>query len=86
MTSEFKKIIEAQGLLICPTCDGEGEYDTFCGHYSSETCSSCQGSGIIRSLNKQKHRKECVICNGRGCLGGCDNKGYHEWESFELYN
>jgi DnaJ-class molecular chaperone len=85
MTSEIKKFIESQGLLICPTCGGEGTYETFYGHYSSETCSSCQGKGIIRSLNKQKHRKECVICNGRGCLGGCNHRGYHEWESFELY-
>lgn len=85
MTKEIKNFIESQGLLICPTCEGEGEYETFCGHYTSETCSNCQGKGIIRSLNKQTHKKECRICNGRGGLGCCDHKGFHEWESFEIY-
>jgi len=84
MTSEIKKTLLSQGYLICPACDGEGEYETFCGHYVSETCYHCAGKGIIKSLNKQKHRKPCIICDGRGCLGGCDHRGYHEWESYEL--
>lgn len=85
MTPEIKKAIESQGFLICPTCNGEGEYDTFCGHYTTETCSSCRGKGMVRSLKKQKQKKTCVICNGReGGCGGCDYKGFYEWETFEL--
>ena len=88
MTQEIKKFIESQGLLICPSCSGEGEYDSFCGHYVSESCSSCMGKGIIRSLNKQKQQKKCVICNGRkGGCGGCNfhANGLIEWETFEPY-
>jgi DnaJ-class molecular chaperone len=88
MTSETKKFIQSQGLLVCPTCDGEGEYDSFCGHYTSETCSDCQGKGIIRSLTKQIHSKVCIICHGReGGCGGCNfhPSGLIEWESFEIY-
>jgi DnaJ-class molecular chaperone len=88
MTSEIKEFIKSQGLLICPTCNGEGDYDTFCGHYTSETCSSCLGSGIIRSLNKQKYSKICIICQGRdGGCGGCNfhPQGLIEWETFEIY-
>jgi hypothetical protein len=44
----------------------------------------CDGQGIIKSLNTQKHRKTCVICGGKGGPGCCDNRGYQEWESYEL--
>lgn len=85
MTTIIEKLIKSQGLLICPSCDGEGEYETFCGHYTTESCIWCAGRGIVKSLNKQKHRKPCVICQGKGCLGGCNHCGYHEWETYELY-
>lgn len=85
MTSEIKDFIKSHGMLICPSCDGEGEVGYFCGHETTSMCYDCGGKGIIRSLNKQKHRKECVICKGQGGLGCCKNKGYHEWESYELY-
>lgn len=85
MTSAIKKLILSQGLLICPACNGEGEFDYFCGHETTTDCYMCAGNGVVRSLKKQKHRKTCTICNGResGC-GGCKNKGFHEWESYEL--
>lgn len=85
MTSAIKSLIEAGGVLICPACDGDGEVGYFCGHDTFTDCHHCDGHGVIRSLNKQKHRKPCVICEGRKCLGGCDNRGYHEWESYELF-
>jgi hypothetical protein len=88
MTKEIKNFIKSQGLLICPTCEGDGDYEIFCGHYTSTTCSNCQGKGIIKSLNREKHQKKCSICNGReGGCGGCDRhpKGLIEWESFEIY-
>jgi hypothetical protein len=44
----------------------------------------CAGNGIIKSFNKQKHKKVCTICQGRGGLGCCDKKGFLEWESYEL--
>jgi DnaJ-class molecular chaperone len=84
MTDTIRKAILSSGFLICPSCDGEGEIGYFCGHESSSTCYFCAGHGMIRSLKKVKQRRECYICQGKGCLGGCDNKGYHEWESYEL--
>lgn len=85
MTNAIKKLINANGLLICPSCNGDGENDSFCGHYTTEDCYMCKGNGIIKSLNKQKHKKPCAICDGReGGCGGCGNKGFYEWESFEL--
>ena len=44
----------------------------------------CDSEGVVKSLNKQKHKKTCSICSGRGGLGCCDKKGFYEWESFEL--
>jgi DnaJ-class molecular chaperone len=85
MTNEIKKFIESHGLLICPQCEGEGEVGYFCGHDSTQNCSACGGKGIIKSLNKQLHRKTCVVCRGRGGIGCCDERGYQEWESFEIY-
>lgn len=84
MTNSIKKIIKAKGLLICPSCNGEGEVGYFCGHETTTNCYMCNGNGVIKSLKKQKHKKTCSICNGRGGLGCCKNKGYHEWESYEL--
>lgn len=87
MTPKIRQFLESQGNIICPNCNGEGEYETFCGHYTSETCYMCQGAGMVRSLNKQKHSKKCIICHGRkGGCGGCNNhpKGLIEWESYEL--
>ena len=84
MTDTIKSFIQSNGLLICPSCDGEGEIGYFCGHESYSTCYHCAGHGIIRSLNKVKQRKDCIICQGKGCLGGCNNRGYQEWESYEL--
>lgn len=83
MTSAIKKLIESTGAVICPHCNGEGEYESFCGHYTTEYCRMCGGNGVVKSLKKIKVRKDCVICNGRGCLGGCNHKGYREWETFE---
>ena len=85
MTKAIKELINSQGLMICPSCEGEGEIGYFCGHESTTSCYWCGGKGIIKSLNKQKHRKNCIICDGReGGCGGCNNKGYQEWESYEL--
>jgi DnaJ-class molecular chaperone len=84
MTATCKKIIESAGFFICPFCKGEGEIGYFCGHESSTNCYMCGGKGVIKSLKKQKNKKTCDICGGRGGLGCCDNKGFHEWESFEL--
>ena len=84
MTSIIKNLIKANNLLICPSCEGEGEVEYFCGHYTTASCSMCAGNGIIKSLNKQKHKKVCNICQGRGGLGCCDKKGFQEWESYEL--
>jgi hypothetical protein len=84
MTTSIKNLLLSQGFLICPSCDGEGEIGYFCGHESSSTCYDCAGHGVIRSLKKVTQRKECIICAGKGCLGGCNHRGYHEWESYEL--
>jgi len=87
MTNAIIKLIESTGALICPTCDGEGEVGYFCGHDSTTTCYNCEGNGVVKSLKKQKHKKKCSICNGRGAksgCGGCGDKGFHEWESYEL--
>ena len=87
MTPAIKKLISSQGMMICPSCGGEGEYESFCGHYTTESCRWCGGQGVIRSSNKQKQSKNCVICNGRkGGCGGCNNhpKGLVEWETYEL--
>lgn len=74
-------------MLICPSCEGEGEIGYFCGHETTSHCYDCQGRGIIRSLKKQKHKKDCMICNGRkGGCGGCNfnANGWQEWESYEV--
>jgi len=86
MTDTIIQIIKNAGLIVCPGCDGSGEIDTFCGHYSLEVCYMCDGHGVIKSLKKQKHRKTCFICNGNGGIGCCNDKGFHEWESYELYD
>lgn len=85
MTDAIHKLIESQGLLICPACDGEGSYESFAGHVSMETCCMCEGHGVVKSLNLQEKRKTCIICKGRkdGC-GGCDYIGYHEYKTYEL--
>jgi len=85
VTPTIKKIIKSNGLLICPSCDGEGEIGHFCGHETTEDCYMCDGQGVVRSLKKQKHRRICLICGGRGGLGCCDHKGFHEWESYKLF-
>jgi len=85
MTDAVRSIIKASGLLICPSCDGEGETGYFCGHETTTTCYMCAGNGVIRSTQKQRHRKTCSICGGRGGPGCCNNKGFHEWESYELF-
>lgn len=85
MTIAIRNLIETCGLLVCPYCEGEGDIQTFCGHESTETCRMCAGRGIIKSLKKQKHKKTCSICGGKGGKGCCDNKGFREWESFEIY-
>lgn len=77
MTAAIKKLIESNKLLICPNCEGEGE---FC----RSICRWCEGQGIVKSLDRQTHKKNCVICGGKGCAGGCEWKGYREWESYEL--
>jgi len=74
------------GAIVCPSCDGEGEVGSFCGHETIESCFWCAGKGMVKSLNRQIHRKNCVICGGEGCAGGCDWKGFREWESYELWN
>lgn len=84
MTPTIKSIIESAGFLFCPSCKGSGEVDYFCGHNVTTDCIWCAGHGIIKSLNKQKHRKTCSICSGRGGLGCCDKRGFHGWESYEL--
>ena len=84
MTDSIRKLIESNGLLMCPSCDGEGEVGYFCGHETTENCYMCGGQGIIRSLKKKRHRKTCSICRGEGGPGCCDNKGFQEWESYEL--
>jgi DnaJ-class molecular chaperone len=84
MTKAIEKIIESSELLICPNCAGTGEIPSWCGHEVSEMCYMCEGAGVVKSLDKQKHRKTCMICGGRGGPGCCDNKGYIEWESYEL--
>lgn len=87
MTSAVKNLITLNGLLVCPSCSGEGEIGYFCGHDSTANCYLCDGNGIIRSLNKQKQSKKCIICDGReGGCGGCNSnpKGLIEWESYEL--
>jgi DnaJ-class molecular chaperone len=84
MNNAIRRIAEASGLLVCPSCNGEGEVDYFCGHESTETCHDCGGQGVIISLNKQKHKETCVICKGGGGPGCCNNRGFQEWESYEL--
>lgn len=84
MTNAIKQLIKSSGALVCPSCDGEGEVGYFCGHETTTTCYRCAGKGVIKSLNKQKHRKTCSICQGRGGKGCCENRGFQEWESYEL--
>jgi DnaJ-class molecular chaperone len=84
MTSAIKNLIKTNNLLICPSCKGQGEVEYFCGHYTTTSCSMCTGNGIIKSLNIQKNKKVCDICLGRGGLVCCKNKGFYEWESYEL--
>ena len=86
MTSAIQQIVKASGFLFCPNCNGSGEVTYFCGHNVDEDCVWCAGHGIIKSLKKQKHQKKCFICSGRGGIGCCDKKGFHEWESYELFN
>jgi len=86
MTPEIKKLIESTGAVICPKCDGEGDLNSFCGHETTENCYWCAGRGVVKSLKKQTHKKDCVICGGKGCAGGCEWRGYHEWETFELFS
>jgi hypothetical protein len=86
MTPTIKSIVEKAGFLFCPSCEGSGEVTYFCGHDVTSDCAWCAGHGIIKSLNKQKHRKTCSICSGRGGLGCCDKRGFQEWESYELVN
>jgi hypothetical protein len=57
----------------------------FCGHETTTTCCMCNDHGVIRSTKKQKHRKTCLICKGRGGPGCCENRGFQEWESYELF-
>jgi DnaJ-class molecular chaperone len=88
MTDTIKKIIKSSGAIICPYCEGEGEIGDFCGHESTRSCYMCAGRGVVKSLKKQRHTKSCIICNGRGAVsgcGGCDDKGFHEWKSYELW-
>jgi len=84
MTDTIKQIVESAGYLICPTCEGEGEVGYFCGHETTVTCKDCDGHGAVRSLARQTHRRTCHICKGRGGPGCCKNRGYQEWESYEL--
>lgn len=84
MTPAIKKVIKSSGLLVCPACLGDGSLGYFCGHYTTTQCRMCEGNGIVKSLKKQKHKKTCVICSGKGGVGCCKNKGFHEWESYEL--
>lgn len=85
MTNAIKKLIKSAGAVICPHCNGEGEYESFCGHYMTTSCHSCCGNGIVKSLKKLKKRKTCSICNGKGGPGCCENRGYQEWEIFEPF-
>lgn len=87
MTNAIKKIIESIGLMICPSCDGEGEVGYFCGHESIRGCRMCASKGVIKSTKKQKHSKKCDLCDGRkGGCGYCDDHpdGLIEWETYEL--
>lgn len=84
MTPTIKKIIKDSGFIICPHCYGEGDIDSFCGHYTTVNCYMCGGHGVVKSLTLQKHTKPCNICKGKGC-GGCNDKGFHEWESYECF-
>lgn len=86
MTTVIKNIIKNSGLLVCPSCYGEGQSENFCGHYITISCNMCSGHGVIRSMEKQKNTKKCIICNGRnGGCGGCNFhlEGLIEWESYE---
>lgn len=88
MTNTIKGIIENSGVLVCPSCNGFGEIDYFCGHESSRQCTMCAGHGVIHSTKKQRHSKKCSICNGKeGGCGGCNDHphGLIEWESYELF-
>lgn len=88
MTNEIKEFIRLHGALTCPSCEGEGENETFSGHYHSENCWMCAGKGLIRSLKLQQNHKPCDICKEKaGGCGGCNfnPKGRHEWESWEIY-
>lgn len=84
----MEEFITKHGALVCPECRGSGEITVFCGCEVEETCIKCAGAGIVKSLNKQIHRKPCSICKGRegGCAGGCNYVGYHEWETYELFS
>jgi hypothetical protein len=89
MTNTIESIIKNSGLQVCPSCDGDGCVEYFCGHDTTSSCYMCAGNGVIRSTRKQKHSKKCRICNGRkGGCGGCDGhrEGLIEWESYELYD
>lgn len=88
MTRTIRNIVEALGLQICPTCDGEGEIGYFCGHETTTNCYMCDSAGVIRSQTKVKRSKKCDICHGRkGGCGSCNSnpKGLIEWESYELF-
>jgi len=52
MTKEIKELIEKKTkYTVCPSCDGEGEIDYFCGHESWTYCQKCEGTGLILSDN-----------------------------------
>lgn len=52
------KLCEGRGhLFLCPSCDGEGEFD-------DGACETCGGSGV--SLNKAHEIRECLFCDGAG--------------------
>jgi len=59
--AEWESIVESAGFLICPYCEGNGKIGYFCGHESSTNCYMCAGGGVVKSLNKQKHRKTCEL-------------------------
>lgn len=84
MTKKIRELIQASGRTICPRCGGTGEITTFCGHDIQEECHWCDGNGVVKSTKKVKKRDPCHICGGRGGPGCCNNKGYHEYETYEL--
>ena len=85
MTNAIKKLIEFCGALICPSCNGEGEVQEFCGHYVDFDCERCDGNGIIKSTKLVTYSKTCVYCSGKGCRQ-CYDSGYVESEKYELFD